>query len=297
MSKPRRLVSAVFLLTIVAAFGVVPRLAADDLDRVEEALNARFKGKRATPKIDLPWRRSLYVDLEGRHDEQRYYERIRASEKLLRAGETMPIHHLEIDDDHINVCIGGPQCGQVWKPKSSKTVFVFGGPGFRIEIEFGREVRAADATPETVLKALSRVLAIEGEAPPSDFSTAAVLGAPPAGGAPAPLASPAAAPTVTLLSAEVQPTTATPGPQLKLIAHFETAGGSLPVTEERQLLLDAKPLLSRPTTATQDWPPGRHSTQVEFNLPANAAPGVYTFRLILRGGGEEQSREALFVVK
>ena len=285
---------------------------AGNLDAAEDALNARFKGKRATTKIDLPWRRSLYVDPQGRHDEQRYYERIRASEKVLRAGETLPIHRLEIDDDHINVCLGGPQCGQAWKPKSSKTVFVFGGPGYRIEIEFGRQLTARDATPEAVLKALSQVLVIEGEAAPSEFSTAAVLGGGPAAGAPAlpqaaaepatpeaPVgaARPAAASTLALLSAEVQPTTAAPGAKLELIAHFEVGGGSLPVTEERQLLYDGRPLLSSPATTTQDWPPGRHTTEVEFALPAGAAVGVYTYRLTLRGGGKEQSKEALFQVR
>jgi hypothetical protein len=69
------------------------------------------------------------------------------------------------------------------------------------------------------------------------------------------------------------------------------------VTEERQLFFAEKPLLSRSATSTQDWAPGRHSTELEFSLPASAAPGVYTFRVIVRGGGEEQTKEALFVVK
>lgn len=309
----RQLTLAVMLATVLAAPS-----AAGDLGAAEKALNVRFKGKSATPKIDLPWRRSLYVDLDGRHDEARYYERIRGSEKLLRAGEALPIHHLEIDDDHINVCIGGPQCGEVWKPKSSKTVFVFGGPGYRIEIEFGRQVTAADATPEVVLMALARVLTIEGETPPAEFSTAAVLGNAAAvsapGNAPAAVATsgssspaslagtaggvPAVGPSsLVLLSAEVQPTTTAPGSKLRLIAHFEVAGGGLPVTEERQLLLDERALLSRPTTTTQDWPAGRHSTEVEFAMPPGATPGVYVFRLTLRGGGTEQTKEALFQVR
>lgn len=294
--------------TLVAWSALAPFADADALDDAEKALNARFKGKQATAKIDLPWRRSLYVAPDGSHDEQRYYERIRASEKILRAGEKLKIHHLEIDDDHINVCIGGPQCGQAWKPKSSKTVVVFGGPGYRIEIEFGRKMTAADAAPEIVLRALSRVLAIEGEAPPSEFSVTSVLPSPPAAAAPvagstaqapsAPSAArPAPSPTLALLSAEVQPTNASPGAKLKLIAQFEVAAGTLPVTEERQLLFDGRALLSNPATSTRDWPIGRHVTEVEFTLPATAAPGVYTFRLSLRGGGAEQSKEVLFVVK
>jgi len=287
----------------------------DGLKAAEKALTTRFKGKLATPKIDLPWRRSLYVDLDGKHDEARYYERLRDSEKVLSAGTPLPIHKLEADDDHINVCIGGPQCGQAWKPKSSKTVAVFGGPGFRIEIEFGRKVTAADLSSEVVLKALSRVLSIEGEVPPTEFSPAAVLGAAPVANGP-PAASPPAAhaptssaanlsppsgtaapATLVLLSAEVQPTDARPGSRLKLVAHFEVSGSKLPVTEERQILKDDRALFSKSATTTQDWAPGRHTTEFEFTLPPKAPEGIYTYRLTLRGGGAEHTKQALFVVK
>lgn len=295
-----------------------PGLAAS-FDREEQALNERFAGKMATAKINIPIVRSLYVRPDGSFDERRYYERVKKFPTGLKAGESAKLQRIVVERDGIALCLHR-QCGLPRMAVRRTTLFTSKRKTARVLIELGRPVTAADLEPDAVLRAIQRVLSIEGEQPPTDFSPDALLAglAEPAGGATGAQESagvaggslPAGAeggsegvelaavdPELRVLSAEVDPPRASPGESIALVAHFAVSGSTLPITEERQILVEGRALLSQPRASTADWAPGNHTSRLELELPHTARPGIYVFRLTLRGGGLEQTKEALFEVR
>ncbi len=105
-------------------------------------------------------------------------------------------------------------------------------------------------------------------------------------------------PSVVLLSVTVEPAEVSIGDEVRLVIQFEVegAGAGLPLTEERQIFRDGVALLSTPRSATETWRDGRQRTVVEFEVPATAAAGAYTFEGVLRGAGTELRGRAVFLV-
>jgi hypothetical protein len=265
-----------FLVTALFLLSVTVPLRAGDLQDLARILDKQ----QVTARMDLPVVRSLYVDLDGRFDEKRYYERIRKFPARLLRGDRAEITRVEIERDRVGICLN--RCGLPGFAVGRTTRGGSGGKktGARIEVELGGR-SPSSVRAEEVLAALANVVELPSSIlPPS---------------APATTASPVQ-PTAELLSAEAAPTTISPGAPIELVAHFEVGGAQTPVTLERQLLREGSPLLDEPRTTTESFAPGRHSSRMKLTVPASADPGVYTLRVTLRAAGTEATREALFVV-
>jgi hypothetical protein len=298
-----------------------------------EDINRRFKDRTVTAKIDLPIVRSVYVTPDGEYDRERYADRLASQPPSIPRDDTARLTKIEVDGDKVNVNING---GGMPKPRGS-AVMVFGGRksrGSRIEIEFGRKVTSADLTPEMIVRAVSRIITIEGMdasvalarpdellGPVAATPAATAVPAPPASG-PKPTAShPAVAPAaqpaktapsaavgatapsrviVEVVSAEVTPTRLRAGDKLALTVHYDVSG--LPprteasIVEQRQLMFDGKPLFTRALSQTVHRPNGRHSSTFDFNVPGAAKPGVYVFTVTVRAGDVSATKEALFQI-
>ena len=109
-----------------------------------------------------------------------------------------------------------------------------------------------------------------------------------------------AIPEVSLQGIEVQPPKVAPGETISLIMRIDVEGmigeNRIEVSEERQLYLDDRPLLSMPRVDKAAWGNGIHTRNRKFAIPGSAPPGVYTFKGTVRSGAGVDSKEAVFVV-
>jgi hypothetical protein len=108
-------------------------------------------------------------------------------------------------------------------------------------------------------------------------------------------------PQVVFLSNEVQPPELSAGRTLKINSILEVsaaaAGGTVPVTLERQVTFHDQPLFRSPKTESRDLPNGQHTISFEFAVPASASPGTYKVKITLRALGSETTKETVFLLR
>ena len=270
-----------------------------------EEINRQFKDRLITAKMDLPIVRSVYVTPSGEYDEARYRERLAMQPPSIPRDDTATLTKIEVEKDTIHVLInrGG------MRPPHGKVLAVFGGRkarGARIEIEFHRPVSAADLTPETIVRAVSRIITIQGMdasvamARPDELLAPVATSAPAAASGITATASAPASPDLQVFSAEVKPMRLRAGETLDLVVHYEVRGlagnAQVAVIEERQLVFDGQPLFTQPVSETLQRGNGRHASSFAFKVPATAKPGIYTFTVTVRAAKTTAAKEALFQI-
>ena len=125
-------------------------------------LNQLFKDKTITAKIDLPLIRSVYVTPEGQIDQERYQKRLLKQPPSILQGQTAKLTKIEVKNDVVHVFINRGGVPGFAMGRGSKMLTSRTKAGSRIEIEFGRKVRAEDLTQDMLLNAVSKVISIEG---------------------------------------------------------------------------------------------------------------------------------------
>jgi len=274
-------------------------VAGDSLKKGEAHLNKLFKGKTITAKMDLPLIRSVYVTPEGSIDQARYRKRLVKQDPSILLGETAELRKIKVKSDVVHVLInGGGMSGFTMGP-GSKLLTSRKKAGSRIEIEFDRKLTMQDLTQEMLLKAVSKVISIQGfEAvavdarPDETFS----LDSPPKT-TPAPVASQL---HVSILAAEVEPLKPRPGQTISLITSFEISGLASGQTRSiaigRQLIFQGKPLFSNELVNRGSYGNGHHKATFQMTLPTSASPGVYTYITQIREPQNSEQKETLFVI-
>jgi hypothetical protein len=263
----------------------------------KEALERAFKGVGVTARIELPLRRGLHVNPDGSLDLEDYRRKLSGLPPSLEPNDRAVITRLETKSDTIEVSLNG---GGVWgavhqghlkwytdvRPDGRQDLR---GAGSRLDVRFRRPLTSADMDPRVLAVALSKILAIDGFAPP-----------PPAPAArPAPQPPPQSRPQVELLAVEVDPPRVPAGRRVRLVMRLRISGlvgqDTLSIVEERRLFRQS-PSEAEPISRTASWGNGLHTTTWDFDVPMSVPPGVYTFAGALRWPGGAATREALFAV-
>ena len=274
-----------------------PFAAADaGFKKALKELRSHFDGKSFVARAPLPISGGsrLPVSPDGTVDREIYLRQL-AYSQLFSAGESGASIYFGAKPDKGRLLVG-------LVPHEKKYNYGL------LSIEFGRPLAVDDLRPEVVVRAISRLVEIEGEPQPDDFDAAAIrsLVELAEGSSPtAPIAS-AAPPSplkpliVSLLAAEVEPSRLAPGETLHLRTVFELEGGpgsSVAVRTQYQILKNGQPVHAEPIRRSSDLPLGRQTISSELPIPTDAPDGVYTvtFRASWEGGEAEKS--AIFIVE
>jgi len=109
----------------------------------------------------------------------------------------------------------------------------------------------------------------------------------------------AAAPSLKVLAVSVQPAQVPRGAQADLIVNYTlsglAAGAGIAVEERRELVKDGATIVQMSDTLTRVA--GPHTSAKPVLVPADAAPGIYTLKIVLTAAGLQVEGTALFEVR
>jgi hypothetical protein len=109
----------------------------------------------------------------------------------------------------------------------------------------------------------------------------------------------AAAPSLKVLAVSVQPAQVSRGAQADLIVNYTlsglAAGAGIAVEEQRELVKDGTTIVQMTDTLTRVA--GPHTSAKPVLVPADAAPGIYTLKIVLTAAGLHVEGTALFEVR
>lgn len=300
MRAMSRVVTLVGLLVALVALGTPsPLLATSEVEEAAKAARQHFGKKRyevLIPLLAVSAIRAALILPEGRFDPQIYADWVGDSPNAhfsLKAGQIGKRFYVGVKEKKnriiIFLCKGRGACMK---------------PSYLV-LEYSRPLTPADLAPENIVAATSQILKIEGESLGGGFEPEAVLAdvteAEPVALSPADSAAAAAAASVTVYSAQVEPTEVGPGTDIQLIIHFEVAdlpaGAAVPLVEEHQIMFEGRSLFTIPLTYRESWTNGRHNSTIELTIPPNAEPGAYTFIAQIGRQGQLQRKSALFLVR
>lgn len=270
--------------TLLIVFAGSSPVMADEADGVRDML----LGRTVVFKIEMPVVKGVQLSPDGRLDEKTYSKRLKKHPSAFMPGGRAEITEVRVEKDELKICFNN--CGIGFVAPGSRIVGNLEKKGSALIISFPGTVTADQLDPGHILAVMGGVVTVEGVTPPV---------AAPAPSSPASSPSAAVDPSVELLSVTVEPAEVSIGDTVRLVIQFEVegAGAGVPLTEERQLFLNGSPLLSAPRSTTETWHDGRQRTVVEFDIPASAAVGAYTFEATLRGAGTELRGRAVFLVQ
>jgi hypothetical protein len=116
---------------------------------------------------------------------------------------------------------------------------------------------------------------------------------------PVPTRQPApAAPSLKVLAVSIQPAQVPRGGQADLVVNYsvtDPAGTAVAVEERRALVKDGATIVQMSDTLTRAA--GAHTSARPVRVPADAAPGIYTFKVVLVAAGVQAEGTALFEVR
>ena len=108
-------------------------------------------------------------------------------------------------------------------------------------------------------------------------------------------------PSVTLLAVEVRPATARPGATIELVMHVQVGdsapGNAVQIGQLWSLAYQGQAVLPEPIRSSGTWENGIHTSRLSFTVPADAAPGVYTFSGTIQSMAGSESKDALFTLQ
>lgn len=107
-----------------------------------------------------------------------------------------------------------------------------------------------------------------------------------------------APPALTVLAVSVQPAQVARGGQADLVVNYsvtDPAGGAAAVEERRALVKDGATIVQMSDTLTRAA--GAHTSARPVRVPSDAAPGIYTFKVVLVTAGVQAEGTALFEVR
>lgn len=274
------LLALVFALILISG-SAIHGDAADDLRDL-------LVGRTAVFKMEMPLIKGVVVSPDGQLDEKLYYKRIKKHRPVFTPGERAEITRVVVEDSELKICFNN--CGIKFLGPGSRVMGKLDKHGSALIVAFPGPVTVAAADPALIVPVLEAVATVEG------LDLARIEGSEARTREPQPKS---VAATLELLSVTAEPAEVRPGETVRLVLQFELLGAGLgtPVTEERQIYRDDVALLDAPVSSTELFVDGRKRTQLEFQIPSDAAAGAYAVEGVVRGAGVEKSGRAVFLVR